>query len=136
MKTQTVDLGPCRCPGTPHERDSAEITRPEALEFAVLRRVWAARDSEVRPALGFAGETLGGLTLATFIAFATVSWTLTDERGRPIPIGLAHGAASLAAVDGLLFDAAAALVAAFDAGSYVSLLMPAAAPAAAPGIVQ
>jgi hypothetical protein len=100
--TVPVDLGPCRCAGSPHERDTATV-RAEI------------GDGELRSALsrgGFAGEGGfdGGAADDESIARFVLAWTFTDARGRPVPIS--RQAASLLdeATRSTLLDAIASAV--------------------------
>lgn len=67
--TDTVDLGECRCPGRPHDRDTAEICRE--LPWDVLVDVGLLSGSAAYRRLVF-----GGL----------VGWNLVDVAGEPVPI--------------------------------------------------
>jgi len=68
-ETRTVVLGPCRCPGRPHEDDTAEV-RTE-LSWDVLVDV---------------GLLAGGAAYRRLVSGALVSWNLTDIDGDPVPI--------------------------------------------------
>jgi hypothetical protein len=99
METRTVDLGPCHCPGTPHERDEALIMTPAAMKFGIQRRVQSAYEMEVNSAR--AGlDSYGGLADATLMALCVVSWTCADDKGQPLPIGI-HAPSALASIDAL-----------------------------------
>jgi hypothetical protein len=107
METRTIDLGPCHCPGTPHERDEAVIRK--SIDPWLLLRVLHIYVGEYTRAL--AGDVRqGGLAMATLMAMATVSWNRVDELGGPIPISGADDSASLAAIDGLPPEQAQALL--------------------------
>ena len=82
-RTTPVDLGPCRCPGSPHERDSATV-RAEIGE-GELRSALAAGLAATGGAWydGAAGDSE---SLARF----TTSWTLLDEKGEPVPLSRAQ----------------------------------------------
>lgn len=66
--TRTVDLGPCECPGTPHERDEAEVraelSNQEIVDFA---------------------NSADGAETAARVAEFTVSWNLLGLDGKPWP---------------------------------------------------
>jgi hypothetical protein len=72
--TRTVDLGPCECPGTPHQRDTAEVYTALCWDDLV--------DVGLAPTEGAARRLL--------VTRAIASWTLLDaEDGgepRPVPI--------------------------------------------------
>jgi len=122
MSTRTVDLGPCHCPGTPHEHDSAEIRKPESIDSWLLLRVLHIFVGEYTRAL--AGDARqGGLALATLMAIVVVSWNRVDELGGPIPIGNPDDPASLTAVDGLLPDQAQALLDALGGAAKLTTVM-------------
>ncbi len=77
-RTSSVDLGPCRCPGTPHGRDSAEVR----VELG---------DGEVRSALRRGGFRRSDAwneadSDTECVVVATRSWTLLGEDGEPLPI--------------------------------------------------
>ena len=66
--TRTVDLGPCECPGTPHERDEALI-RSELSGSEIARIVSASQTDESEASAAFAPYVL--------------SWNLLDPDGQP-----------------------------------------------------
>lgn len=66
MAVQTVSLGPCQCPGTPHEQDEAVIRWQ--LGASALARVGAAELSASR------GDVYA--SWRQLITEATVSWNL------------------------------------------------------------
>jgi len=68
--TDTVDLGPCACPGGVHGSDTAEVR--QELPWDVLT------------AIGFAASGVDGYR--TLVEGALVSWSLLDDAGAPIPI--------------------------------------------------
>lgn len=77
-RTEPVSLGACRCPGSPHDQDTAEV-RTEI------------GDGELRTAANRGGFSNGPLwdaassdnqTVATF----TTAWTLLDDDSEPVPI--------------------------------------------------
>lgn len=74
LGTRTVSLGPCECPGTPHETDSAEVYT--ALCWDDLVDIGSA------PSEGAARRLL--------VTRAIASWTLLDAdedwQPRPVPI--------------------------------------------------
>jgi hypothetical protein len=67
--TVTVVLGDCRCPGRPHDDDTAEV-RTE-LSWDVLVDV---------------GLLAGGAAYRRLVSGALVAWNLTDIDGDPVPI--------------------------------------------------
>ena len=67
--TATVILGECRCPGRPHEDDTAEV-RLE-LPWDVLVDV---------------GLLNGGAAYRRLVSGALVAWSLTDAEGDPVPV--------------------------------------------------
>jgi len=77
--TKPVDLGPCQCPGKPHERDSA-VVRGEI------------GDGEARSAAGHGGYRDGtgvfdgAASDDESIARFTLSWTLVEADLKPVPI--------------------------------------------------
>ena len=77
--TEPVDLGPCRCPGTPHERDEAtrraEIGDGEAK--AAFTAGWQSTGMEYMD-----WEAANDFLIARFVT----SWNLVDAVGEPIPI--------------------------------------------------
>jgi hypothetical protein len=68
-ETVTVILGACRCPGRPHEDDTAEV-RTE-LPWDVLVDV---------------GLLTGGAAYRRLVSGALVAWNLTDAEGDPVPV--------------------------------------------------
>jgi hypothetical protein len=77
--TATVDLGPCRCRHTPHERDSAQ--RRTSIGDGEAKAVWAAGWQSTN--LEYMDwEAANDAAIARFIT----SWTLLDEKGDPVPI--------------------------------------------------
>ena len=99
METRTVDLGPCHCPNTPHERDEALVIEPVSMTYGTQRRVRAANDLERRGEAD-GSDRWGGLADATLMALCTYSWNLTDESGRTRPIGIGDPR-SLASLDNI-----------------------------------
>lgn len=67
--TRTVVLGECRCPGTPHEQDTAEVY--EELPWDVLIDV---------------GLLDGVAAYRRLVLGALASWNLVDDDGEPVPI--------------------------------------------------
>ena len=67
--TSTVVLGDCRCPGRPHEQDTAEV-RLE-LPWDVLVDV---------------GLLTGGAAYRRLVLGGLVDWNLVDEDGDPVPV--------------------------------------------------
>jgi hypothetical protein len=76
-RTQTIDLGECRCPGAPHGNDTAEV-RAEIgdgeFHSAVGRGGWSSG--------AWNGQDSDNEVVATF----TKRWTLLDAEGQPAPI--------------------------------------------------
>ena len=68
--TADVRLGDCRCPGRPHEEDTAEVLLE--LPWDVLVDV---------------GMLNGGAAYRRLVLGALVSWNLVDIDGEPVPIG-------------------------------------------------
>ena len=67
--TDPVDIGECRCPGRPHERDEAMVYRD--LPWDVLVEV-----GMLSGIAAYRRLVLGGLA----------SWNLVDAAGEPVPI--------------------------------------------------
>ena len=67
--TVTVVLGDCRCPGRPHEQDTAEAR--QELPWDVLVDV---------------GLLAGGAAYRYLVLSALVDWNLTDADGDPVPV--------------------------------------------------
>ena len=67
--TQTVVLGDCRCPGRPHDQDTAEVY--EELPWDVLVEV---------------GLKTGAEAYRHLVYSALVAWNLTDSDGDPVPL--------------------------------------------------
>lgn len=86
METTTVDLGPCHCPGTPHERDEAVIVLPKSMTYGAQRRIQSAYALEVEDER-MGRDRFGGLADATLMATCTVSWTCLGEDGKGLAIG-------------------------------------------------
>ena len=70
--TDVVVLGPCACPGRPHDEDTAEVARE--LPWDVLVDV---------------GLLSGGAAYRRLVLGALVSWNLVDRHGEPIEINQA-----------------------------------------------
>src|ERR1035437_365974 len=87
METRTVDLGPCHCPGTPHERDEAVIVMPVSMTYGAQRRVQSAYALEVEDERA-GRDRFGGLADATLMAVCTFSWTCLNPDGKPLAIGV------------------------------------------------
>jgi hypothetical protein len=69
--TATVVLGECRCPGRPHDEDTAEVYLE--LPWDVLVDV---------------GLLSGGAAYRRLVAGALVAWNLTDAAGDPVPTAM------------------------------------------------
>jgi hypothetical protein len=67
--TTVVVLGECRCPGRPHDEDTAEVHLE--LPWDVLVDV---------------GLLNGGAAYRRLVLGALVSWNLTDAEGDPVPV--------------------------------------------------
>jgi hypothetical protein len=77
--TEEVDLGVCRCPGAPHERDSAQIRTDIGDGEAKSVRVagWQSTGMEY-----YDFEVANDAAIAKF----TLSWTLCEKDGEPVAI--------------------------------------------------
>jgi len=77
--TIEVDLGPCRCPGTPHEQDSAQVRADIGDGEAKSVRVagWQSTGMEY-----YDFEVANDAAVAKF----TVSWTLRGKYDELVPI--------------------------------------------------
>lgn len=85
-----VDVGPCRCPSTPHEVDTVWLKPELDVPLAI------AANAAIRPILQM--FTAGEITQAeanadvesalsgVYLRHAIESWTFIDQRGLPIPI--------------------------------------------------
>jgi hypothetical protein len=67
--TTTVVLGECRCPGRPHDEDTAEV---------LLELPWET--------LVDVGLLSGAAAYRRLITGALVAWNLTDAQGEPVPL--------------------------------------------------
>lgn len=99
MDTRTVDLGPCHCAGTPHERDEAVIVEPASMTYGAQRRIRSAYGLELGGERD-GSDRYGGLADATLMALCTLSWTCVDAAGRIRPIG-GNATDPLASIDAL-----------------------------------
>ena len=70
--TAVVVLGECRCPGRPHDEDTAEVALE--LPWDVLVDV---------------GLLTGGAAYRRLVLGALVSWNLTDAEGDPVEVNAA-----------------------------------------------
>lgn len=68
--TATVDLGPCECPGAPHESDTAEVR----AEFSSSETARIA-----------AASTTDEAAIAAVLAEFVPSWNLLGPNGEPWP---------------------------------------------------
>lgn len=68
-----VDLGPCDCPGKPHDKDWMKV-RPKLTYGETL---------ELGDAYG-TGGTKAGVTF--LLTAAIIEWSWVDEAGKPVPI--------------------------------------------------
>lgn len=71
---QRVSLGPCQCPGTPHDEDEAWVSPGKAFANAVLPKVENVTAMDLIDFLAAAGRD--GLT----------AWNLLDARGARVPL--------------------------------------------------
>lgn len=79
-KTTTVELGPCQCPGKPHDHDSARVVQRFGQDDIVAI-------SEA--GLGAARERGGFNVMASElkeVELGVVDWTMVDTEGNPIPV--------------------------------------------------
>ena len=67
--TRAVVLGPCLCPGTPHDEDTAQVL--EEVPWDVLVDVELAT---------------GGEATRRLVAGTLAAWNLVDEDGDPVPV--------------------------------------------------
>lgn len=74
-KVKVVELGPCECPGKPHDTDSVRIR--ETLSYADM--------------LHLADSSAQGTTEALWALFnmRVASWNLVDEKGKSLPLSRA-----------------------------------------------
>lgn len=82
--TETIILGECRCPGRPHEEDTAEVyvELPWEVMVAVGLLEKAADDvADVASRAALKAKAYRGLILG-----ALISWNLVDAEGNPVPI--------------------------------------------------
>ena len=75
-KTETVEIGECRCPNAPHGKDTVRVRKH--LSYADQLHLADASNQSMTEALW----TLFNLRVA--------GWNLTDERGRPVPTSRAN----------------------------------------------
>ena len=73
-----VDIGPCECPGTPHEDGDKAWLRPRLTAEGGYRATHILATAED------ADETAGALGVC-FLVDGLVRWTLLDEAGEPVP---------------------------------------------------
>ena len=78
----------CVCPGAPHESDTVTLRDP--LDF---RTAITLRQSVAALYVGPSGETqqptvaeVTGLLIESYLLYTIASWTLVDERGKPVPV--------------------------------------------------
>jgi len=76
---ERVDVGPCRCPGEPHERDWVDLI-PEAT-IPIGTAVYAA----VREA-GSDVILMQGHLARIYVSLGIRAWSFVDEAGEPLPI--------------------------------------------------
>ena len=134
-RTQGVELGPCRCPGTPHPGGDSAQVRVEigdgeiksAYRMGGFRRVPPVTDAAGRIVVAgqFDNEGADDEAVARF----TRSWTFLDEEGDPVPITWASVGLLDSEARGTLVAAVDAVVEALAAGA--SLPNASAAPSAA-----
>jgi hypothetical protein len=72
-ETRSIDLGECRCPGTPHGRDSAQVVG--LFSYGDRAVIWQA---------GRLGGVEAGIQMS--ILKGVRSWTLALPDGKPRPI--------------------------------------------------
>lgn len=79
-KTNPVGLGECRCPGTPHDRDSGRVVQQFGQDdiAAISAAGWAA-------GLSYGGYNVAAAELKE-VELGLVSWNLVDAAGQPVPI--------------------------------------------------
>jgi hypothetical protein len=96
--SEEVDLGPCRCPGAPHGRDSATI-RAE-IGDGELRSAYAPAKRFHEDGRSYIDEAAGDDSVA---ARFTVSWTLfmhgLDEKRKPALVPVPITARSMSLLD-------------------------------------
>lgn len=85
--TDEVDLGPCRCPGTPHDHDSATYrTQWGDAERKSIFYTGAAIRLQADGTVVTDGTFDPEATNTELMARGVVSWTLLDDKGKPVPI--------------------------------------------------
>ena len=74
-KVKVIELGPCECPGKPHDTDTVRIR--ETLSYA--------------DHLHLVDANSGGVTEALWALFnmRVAGWSLLDEKGKPLPLSRA-----------------------------------------------
>lgn len=78
--TIEVDVGPCQCPNTPHDRD--RITARTELGYGAQT---AIGDAIVRSD----GVMVWGEGKLKLLELAVVSWNLLDHEGKDVPVSVA-----------------------------------------------
>lgn len=66
-----VELGPCQCPGTPHDTDTVRLRK--RLSYADQLHLADASNVSMTDALW------------TLFNLRVVGWNLADEKGKPVP---------------------------------------------------
>ena len=74
----TINVGPCRCPGTPHGSDFVTLHREMPLSLGVA-------------AVGLLSNggnqyVIGGQLAELYLQLSIAAWTFTDKDGRAVPI--------------------------------------------------
>jgi hypothetical protein len=74
-----VDIGECRCPGTPHDSDTVWLRGKPDLAMGLAFRQ-ALRESGRRT--GDLQATIGDI----YLRYGVVAWTITGEDRKPLPV--------------------------------------------------
>ena len=75
-----VDLGPCECPGTPHQEGDKAWLRPRLTAEGGYRAMHVLMTSAQN-----GEEVTAGALGMVFLVDGLVEWTLLDDAGSPIP---------------------------------------------------
>jgi hypothetical protein len=80
--TVAVPIGPCSCPGTPHEHDSVDLRSKLGLAAGTMLQRLIVEANQSRPD---AAELTGQLSEA-YLRVGVVGWSFVDEKGKPVPV--------------------------------------------------
>lgn len=73
-----VDLGACRCPGAPHQRDTVTLFDDPPMDLGIAMMSLVGQEERI--------EVAQARLVRVYMRFGIKAWTFTDEDDLPVPV--------------------------------------------------